>query len=233
MRKIILTFITIAAIATLAYSQKAFPGFRLGLNVASFTGDSTELDKRLPRYGVTLGVLWDMYLSEDTYLQLGVGYSQQGAEFYSGYFYKGFYNKDEIVHKVDYLIFPVVWKEKWSSVYTLIGGYVGIVPLSPSSKWYKYIYYPDSISVQSGTYNSFTSNINFFDVGPVFGVGYQVKLSQQFDIFLEATYRPGMVTVNKDYSRPIYQMKNQVFSFTVGLISIGAVSRHNRFIFKR
>lgn len=231
MRKYLI--LALLTISLAGYTQRTYPGVNIGLNIASFTADSTILDKSAPRYGMNLGLIWDMYMNEDTYFQFGVMFSQQGVKYYSEYFYQGLFNKDMVLHKVDYLIFPLIWKQRWSSIYTQIGGYLGIIPLKPKSTWYKYVYFPDSISVESGVYNSFTSNISFFDVGPVFGLGYQVKLNQQFDVFLQFNYRPGLVKVNKEYTRPIYQMKNQVFSVSVGLISIGAVSRHNRFVLKR
>ncbi len=233
MKKSLLLGISLILAFSYAFGQKKYPGITFGYNMATFTGDSTLFNYKSPRWGIYAGLLWDFYINQDTYIQFGISYSQQGAQFYNEYYYQGLFHKDLVVHKIDYLQFPLVWKERWTQIYTLIGGYVGIVPITPESQWYEYTYYPDSIAVNTGTYYSFANNIKSFDLGPIFGLGYQFQLSPQFDFFFEVKYRPGIVRLNKEYTRPIYNIKNQIFTFNIGIISIGKASRHNRYIHKR
>ncbi len=227
-------FIIFALFTGLYSFAQQYPGITLGGNMAILTGDSSTLPNRSPRYGTYFGITWDKYINRSTYMQYGITYSQQGVKFFSEYYNKdGFLTKDVIEIKVDYIQFPIVWKERWSDIYTEIGAYIGVMPITPVARWYQYVYERDSISVETREYNSFTSSVRIFDIGPIFGIGYQFQLSSQFDAYINVRYRPGLLKVNKNYLIPAYQMNNQVFTFDVGIISIGKAVRHNRYLLKK
>jgi hypothetical protein len=203
----------------------------MGTNVASLTGDSTELNNKSPRIGLYAGITWDIFINQVTYLQVGVIYSQQGVKFYSDYFYQGLYNKDEIIHKINYLQFPVVVKQLWGNIYTEFGGYLAFIPFTPKSTWIKEVDYPDSVHTISGSYLSFANSLKIYDIGGIIGLGYQTPVTPQIDGYINFSFKPGFILLNRPDARPEYKMRNQVFTVNLGLIFIGKAARHNSYYF--
>ncbi len=221
----------ISLIAGLSFSlglfAQGFMGFAVGGNMATLTGDSTSLNKRTPRYGFYLGLTRDIYLDHSTFIQYGLFYSQQGAIYKTEYYYQGLFYRDLKIVKVDYIHIPVVWKQNWDWVYTELGGYVGFVPGTASAIWRQEIFSATKIDTLQGVYNSFASDIQPFDIGLVFGIGEQFKINEQFDMFFDIRYKPGFIKINKGYvAYPEFASKNQVFTFSVGIINIGRAARH-------
>ena len=219
--------VIVGLVLSVSLMGQGFTGFVVGANMATLTGDSTSLNTRTPRYGFYAGIMRDLYLDHSTYIQYGIFFSQQGAKFKTEYYYQGLFYRDLKILKVDYIHIPVVWKQNWDWIYTELGGYVNFVPGTASATWRQEIHSAESIDTLEGTYYSFGKDIQFFDVGLVFGIGYQFKINQTFDMFFDLRYKPGFIKLYKGYvPYPEFASKNQVFTLSMGLINIGKANRH-------
>ncbi len=214
-------------------NSQSFTGFVAGGNMALLTGDSTNMNMKSPRFGFYTGVMWDIPMDLSTYIQVGVYYSQQGAVYKSEYYYQGLFYRDSKIFHVNYLHVPVVWKQRWDWIYTELGGYVGIVPGTAKALWRQEIYYADDVDTLQGYYPSFARNIVFYDIGAVLGLGMQFKLNEDFDIFFNLRFKPGLIKLYKGYvPYPEFASKNMVFTLSTGIIHIGKAARHRKYIRK-
>ncbi len=219
--------IIVGLVLSISLLGQGFTGFVLGSNMATLTGDSTSLNKRSPRFGFYAGIIRDLYIDQSTYIQYGIFYSQQGAIFKTEYYYQGLFYRNLKILKVDYIHIPVVWKQNWDWAYTELGGYVNFIPGTAKAVWRQEIHSAESIDTLEGVYNSFGRDIRYYDLGLVFGIGYQFKVNEAFDMFFGIRYKPGFMKLYKGYvPYPEFSSKNQVFTFSVGLINIGKANRH-------
>jgi len=207
--------------------SQTYTGFTGGINFATLSG-AHDFNKKLPRYGLSAGILFNITLKYEMTLEIGGLYSQQGATYKNEKF--NFSSKEiyTVYKKIDYLMIPISWKQEWGDVYTKAGLYVEL-PLAAESSYKSIIEYGDSIKNLTDTSStliySFTNSLRKYDVGACFGIGLINPISDQFDFFLDISYKFGFFPL-LEYYRPDNMVKNSMFTVSVGLFLRGKDNRY-------
>ncbi len=215
-------------------------------------GSPIYFDK-ISRKGLYGGLIWDIKIKKgklfrSTMLQTGILYSQQGATYRNSHFgtvqdtllavvekideYSVQNSTAEITQsfyrKVDYITVPLTWKQHWGEFYTKLGVYsqLGILTDSSTTKVYKY---PVVKIKNNGESGKFLESDVFYDLGVSTGIGFQTALNDEYDFFLDFSYRFGFLKVDKETYRTQDIMRNSVFTVSTGIIIFGK----NRRYFKR
>ena len=224
LKKLQLTLIIVLIVVSYSFSQ-TYVGFTSGLNIASLSGDNAKFDKKISRKGLYEGILFDIRIAYQTYMQVGGFYSQQGIQYKSVFFDYGKKVSYSVKNNLDYIFVPITWKQMWGEVYTKIGGY-GEVAFMGKSKWKRLEEFADTAITTNGTYNSFTNELRRYDIGILFAVGIQIPISDQFDVYFEASYKLGFFPIDNVAYRPEEVMRNRFFTLNVGVILFGKKSRY-------
>ena len=227
-------------------AQSVTVGFSMGANFSYLIGRDRVEDSK-PRIGVCPAIHLNIPLVYESYLEISAIYSQQGiriqkddakyrvterieglpdpALYLDTYHYK-YTEKREI----DYLIIPVMWKQKFGDFYTQAGPFVGI-PISARNT-YKEDYIPtynpifnDTTKYTThfeGEKKTFVNKLRQYDAGAMFAVGFQTSIGNKLDVFVSAGCRFGFFSVEekeKNMSRSVI-LRNQVFSLTGGFFLV-------------
>ncbi len=196
MKKLILSLLSVAAIATSANAQLAIAP-ELGLNMANMTGKSggTSSDYKM-KAGLAVGAVIDFGLTDNLYLQPGLFYLMNGAKA----------NVGDATINVNTIQIPInfVYKlgeEGDNRFFFGVGPYIG---------------YNLSASVKSGG-NSTTINIGTDKtadgIKPMdFGVGLNLGYLLSNGIFVRAHYQMGLANLD-----PISDADNTLKTSAIGL----------------
>jgi len=205
--------------------------------------------EKVSRKGLYGGLIWDIKIKKgklfrSTMLQTGILYSQQGAIYRNSRFatVQDTFQVLNIIdslslrnanaeitqsfyRSVDYITVPLIWKQHWGEVYTKLGvyGQIGILTDSATTKVYKY---PTVKVKYKGTSDKFLQNDIFYDLGVSTGLGFQTSLNNEYDFFLDFSYRFGFLKVDKETYRAEDIMRNSLFTISTGIIIFGKQRRH-------
>jgi len=209
-------------------SSQTCTGFMVGSNFSQLSGVLKDTyDTKISRFGGTAGIFWNYTLNslKETSFEFGAFYSQQGNIFQSQYYLKGAKVTYRVYNKLDYILIPLTWKEDWGDIYTKAGFYGEI--LAQSDSYAKTLSeYRDTIGQPSiDTVNSFIDKIKPYDFGFNVGIGYNTVLSEQFDFFVDVSYKLGLTSVHPTYD-PEKVMRNSIFCISVGVILRGSENRY-------
>jgi len=214
-----------------SYSQlKSNMGFTAGISVSQLSGDNDKYNRNIYRKGVYGGVFWDIYLEYQNTIEVGGFYTQQGGiqklEYYD---IRGKKVEYSVSNQIDYVMFPVIWKQQWGDLFTQIGMY-GEVAINAKSLWKREYFYLDSTSYISGNYKSFTHDLRLYDFGGFFGVGYQKPVTDNYDFFINISYRFGFFSIENMPENSGELMKNRIFTLNTGIILF---NKNKRYAIKR
>lgn len=203
-------------------------GFTAGGSVSQLSGDNNKYNRDIYRKGVYAGVFWDIYLEYQNTLEVGGFYTQQGGikklEYNDAGGKKVVYS---VNNQIDYVMFPIIWKQQWGDVFTQIGVY-GEVAINAKSAWKREYFYADSMEYISGNYKSFTHELRLYDFGGFFGMGYQKPITDNFDFFVNLSYRFGFFSIENMPESSADIMKNRVFTLNAGIILFNKDKRYAR-----
>lgn len=220
MRKIRLIFITFIILAIFANSytfSQASIGFMAGPNFSNLIGKG-KLEGSKNRIGISGGIIVDIPIGYLTFLEFGGKFSQQGVISESIYFLYGKKIESKIVNSVDYLVVPLNWKQSFGSIYTKIGPYAALA-LRAESKWsMKTEFSTDSISEESGVYQSFVNDLRQFDVGITFGLGFESEIGSNLNFLIDFSYSLGLFSIDNPTGEQADDLKNQVINVSIGVI---------------
>jgi len=218
-------------------------GFIVGANFSQLTGNldvdnetnttpNEQYDSKVSRIGGSAGIFWDMPLKWETSFEFGAIFSQQGNVFKSQYYGINEKNgKAALItysekNNIDYLLVPLNWKQLWGNLYTKAGFY-GEYKLQSESTYNILYEYRDAQDTVSAVFNSFTANLKPYDVGINLALGYTTVMSDQFDFFMDFSYKRGLIPVHKSYD-PQKVMRNSIFNISIGVILRGAERRYGK-----
>jgi hypothetical protein len=226
--KLSMLIIVLVALNRFSFSQVS-TGFTAGVNFSQLTG-AHDFNNKVSRKGLYGGILWDISVAYETSLEVGAFYSQQGVIYESEYF--NFSSKIiyQVYEKVDYAMVPICWKQTWGDVYTKAGLY-GEIALPTSISYYvETIELPDTTKINdnsdnSNVINSFKYNLKDYDIGANFGVGIMTAMSDQFDFFIDVSYKMGFFPVLLNY-KPDFVKRNWMFTISTGIILRGKDTRY-------
>ncbi len=211
---ILLVLINILLINNHIFAQ-ARTGFTLGCNFAQLTGGH-EFDSKVSRVGGMGGILWNVTLRWESSVEFGGYFSQQGNIYQSQFYQRGAKVTMRGYNKLDYIYVPLTWKQVWGDVYTKVGFY-GEVLVQAESFSKTRMEFLDSVAFETDTLRSFIKNARGYDAGLMLGVGYITTMSEQFDFFVEASYKRGVLSIQKTYD-PLKVMRNAFFTVGIGVI---------------
>jgi len=201
------------------FSQINF-GVGMGANFSYLIGkDRIEDSKR--RIGMCPGVFVDFPLVYESFLEIGAMYSQQGVSIKTEENIRGVLVKYTENRNIDFLVIPITWKQRFGDFYTQAGPYVGLA-MDASLTWKKDSIAKDTSIRTKGTKASFVNVLRQYDVGAMFGVGYQNAIARGLDLFIGVNYRMGFFSVEDRNKTQIRNkvLRNQVFSVTAGLFFV-------------
>jgi len=198
-------------------------GFCAGINFSQLTGSHT-FDEKIPRKGLYGGIFLDITVAFESSIEIGAFYSQQGVIYRNVdnlYSIKKTYT---VYRNLDYVMVPINWKQMWGDVYTKIGMY-GEFDINPTSTWKESIETQTNRVDSTGEYFGFVNNLKLYDIGVNFGIGLMTPISDQFDLFLDVTYRMGFFPIENTYI-PEQIKKNRIFCISTGIILRGKENRY-------
>ncbi|HLW14891.1 MAG TPA: porin family protein [Flavobacteriaceae bacterium] len=193
MKKIVLTSILFASLIFTANAQ--VPDVKLGakggVNFSNIT--NSDMDSKT---GFHIGVLAEVFFSEQFSLQPEILYSTQGAEL------KGDYSTAK--YNLDYVSVPVMAK------YYVVDGFN--IQVGPQFSFLSKAEAKGEIDgIGSGTLD-IKDNTESFDFGLNFGLGYQLPVG----VFVDARYNLGLTKINKESISNMDDGKNSVFQISLG-----------------
>ncbi len=246
-KKIFFFIVLIIFSLSLAKSQSHM-GLSGGINFSRLSGDDSRYEEKINRKGLYGGLTWDINVKKsrvfrNTIIQTGILYSQQGAIYKNNYFgvidsASILNNTDSIYYpnanaeitekfyrKVDYITVPLLWKQDWGGIYTKLGvyGQIGLLTDSVTNKIYRY---PTQKIISNGTSGKFLEDAIFYDLGINTGLGYQVPISNEYDFFIDFSYKFGFMKVDKKTYNSSNIMRNSFFTISTGVIIFGKKSRY-------
>jgi len=147
-------------------AQESRFGLRAGFNISNLSGDDAEgFDSRT---GMYLGVVYDYVYSDRFGADVGIGFSQMGAEG----------SNDSTSLYIDYLTWHALAKYRITSGLNVNAGFqLGAY-----------------ISAESAAGEDFTENIKPFDFGLKFGAGYDFDFGLGFSVH----YYYGLSTIGEE-----------------------------------
>lgn len=216
----------LCALSICSSAQSLNFGVTMGANFSYLVGRD-KIDNSKPRTGVCPGLLLDIPLALDSYLEIGALYSQQGCVVKTDEYGKGSQRIKYTEHwDINYGLLPILWKQRCGDFYTEAGPYAAAA-IQAKKTWKRETFDEfDNIDSQEGEEKSFVNNLRPYDVGGMFSVGYQTAISGSLDLFIGANYRLGFFSADSKESGSTVRtkvIKNQVFSVTAGLFMV-----HNR-----
>jgi hypothetical protein len=218
MQKKIFNIIIILLFSQLTNSQ-SFTGFNIGSNFSTLTGDSAKLPTQNFKMGFNIGLTWDIQTVYESYIQLGLLFSQQGSIDKDEYFEYGYKYTHKIYRNVDYIKLPLQWKQKWGDFYTTIGFFGAFTP-NPTSKWIKSWEYNNNLISDTGYYASFNNYTRSIDIGGTFSLGFQIPFNKKFDYFISLGLNRGLLAINTNTKNIENKMYNLYFTISTGLITV-------------
>lgn len=220
-------FISQSAIA----QQKGNIGFAAGGGLTYLSGDNDKYDQTLYRKAAYGGIFYDIYLEFQNTLEVGVFYSQQGGIKQKEFYGIGKKYSFSVNNEVDYVMFPLIWRQTWGELYTQIGMY-GEVAINAQSVWKQETYYYDTLLTSTGLYRSFTHELRMYDVGALFGAGYQLPVTLKFDVFINFSYKFGFFPIQNKPESTAEIMRNRVFTLSTGIVLFND-DRHRQQVLRR
>ncbi len=202
-----------------AYAQKPSFGFSMGANFSNLIGPDKIEDSKV-RIGMCPGMMIDIPLAYDAFLEIGAFYSQQGVTIKQNEVIRSTTRMNYKTTKfVDYAILPIYWKQSFGDIYTKLGPYVA-TPIKASSKWSQELNYRDSLETSKGTYSSFVNKLRPYDVGASLAVGFQTSVSHGIDLFLDLSYKTGFFSIEQRTDTQKKVMRNQFFTVGCGIMFV-------------
>ncbi len=221
-------FVFLILVSLNSYSQlKTHFGYTIGGNLSQLNGDNENNSRNIFRTSMFGGLFLDVFIEYHSYIEFGCFYSQQGGVKkleYNDIIRRVDY---KIKNNVDYIMFPVIWKQQWGDLFTQIGGY-GEIAINANSIWQQDYHYLDSVSRTTGIYKSFTHDLRMYDVGAVFGIGYQSAITYKYDFFINLSYKFGFFPIENNPEDSVDIMKNRFFTLNIGLILFNKEKRYAR-----
>jgi len=210
-----------------SYSQiKSFMGFTAGGSLSQLSGDNEKYNRNIYRQGAYGGIFWDIYLEYQNYIEVGGFYTQQGG--IKKLEYNDISGKKivySVNNQIDYAMFPIIWKQQWGDLFTQIGIY-GEIAINAKSVWKREYLFADSISTITGNYKSFTHDLRLYDFGGFFGIGYQKPVTDNYDFFINLSYRFGFFSIENMPENSGDFMKNRIFTLNAGFILFSKDKRY-------
>lgn len=230
-RKIaLLSVLLLMAVA--GFSQSTNFGISMGANFSNLVGRN-KIEGSSPRIGVCPGLLLDIPMAYESYLEIGAIYSQQGVRIK---------NEDEFPQKpnvrvkmvqtrfVDYVTVPIQWKETLGDIYVKAGPFVSLALQAKAKMKCDTIFGTDSTHTFDSSKDttelgaafnqSFINSLRQFDVGLSFNVGFQTSISRGMDLFFDAGYKIGFFSVEENPKVKNSPLRNQYFSITAGIFFV-------------
>lgn len=235
-----------------AVAQSVHVGFSLGANFANLVGPG-KIEGSKPRLGFCPGLVVDFPTAFESYLEVGLFYSQQGVNIKSDdygvdpktlktYMGDSLYtvftvdrqrtirSKVNISKHVDYLCIPVMWKQSFGSLYGKVGPWASFALNAKSGQKVsiycgsdtiiKYDSSKDTTVVGKAFEQSFINQLRKYDVGLGMSIGYQTAISQNMDIFIDATYRMGFFSVEDKPANRKATIRNLYFTISAGIFFV-------------
>jgi outer membrane protein with beta-barrel domain len=189
----------------LVNAQEVKFGMKGGMNLSSWVGDTRGVGLS-PRFGVNIGALAQIKLSENFDIQPEIFYSTQGTRFKNVYAnvnnlsYKG-----DIKWKLSYLSIPVLFKYSADGKsFVEAGPQIGfLTSAKASTKLTQY-----SPTIDQDVKNMFES----VDFSLVIGVGYEITQH----LIADLRYNIGLTNIAKTEAGDDTKIRNSVFSLGVG-----------------
>jgi hypothetical protein len=220
-----------------AMSQSATFGFSMGANFSNLIGEG-KIEGSKPRIGVCPYIHLDIPLAYESFLEVSLGYSQQGVNVKSDIIdnsqsdgYKGTTRiQTNITKHVDYLTLPVQWKQTFGDLYVKAGPYAAFALKASSKKLidkyygtdstYHYDSSKDTTEAGKGFNQSFVNSLRQFDVGAALSIGFQTSIGRSVDICFDASYRMGFFSVEDNPQNRKSTLRNQYFCVSAGLFFV-------------
>lgn len=223
MKKIITSILLIISFI-ISYSQTPL-GLSIGSNFSYLTIDTASIaPMKYGKPGMFGGIFWDVPSGYKSFVEIGLFYSLQGAQFKSISFVyndstsitqKKIYTKNNNIH---YLKIPIGWKQSWGDWYTKLGVY-GEIAAYKTSKVNVYYESPDTAYYERPSFeNSFAHNLRAFDIGLNLSMGVQFSISPRLDFFLDAEYNLGFLNLTPNVVNSGNKMYNRFFTLNTGII---------------
>lgn len=193
MRKIVLTSILFASLIFSAKAQTLDVklGAKGGVNFSNIT--SSDMDSKT---GFHIGVLAEMFLSEQFSLQPEILYSTQGAELKEDY--------SSVKYNLEYISVPVMAK------YYVADGFN--LQVGPQFSFLSKSELKGEIEGLGSTTLNVKDSTESFYFGVNFGLGYEFPVG----VFVVARYNLGLTKVNKESTPNVDDGKNSVFQISLG-----------------
>ncbi len=247
MRRILQILSFLLALTQFVMAQSSNLGISLGANFSNLIGPG-KIDGSKPRLGFCPGLVLDIPTAYESYLELGLLYSQQGVtikdesydrfevrQYMTDYEYQKFQNKTirfktNISKHVDYITFPVMWKQSFGGLYGKVGPWVSFAVQAESEKKVsvyvgtdtiiKYSSSSDTTAVGKAFNQSFINQLRKYDMGGGISVGYQTSIGQSFDLFIDASYKIGFFSVEDQPTDRKSVIRNQYFTVSAGVFLV-------------
>lgn len=203
-------------------------GGKFGTTVAQFTNQQPHTTVK---QGITAGGFVNYNFNKNIAIQLELNYLQEGGELLRfempsdlsipTWYYLKADNQNVTLHNLDIpLLFKYSIPVRESKIFIVLGPAFGINIHSGVEHETTVYTQIGSVSTFTGEENT-TSKIEQYNVGITGGIGFEIPVSRENYIIIDARYRYGMMPVYKGYSyRGIPQitgdLKNNTMYFTIG-----------------
>lgn len=225
MRKKLIIAALLCIFGISSFAQGLNMGFTMGANFSYLVGKD-RIEGSKSRIGICPGILLDIPLVYDSYLELGAIYSQQGVKVKTDEYVRA---QVRVIYTekrdIDYVMIPITWKQKYGDFITQAGPFVSIATKASLTWKADTVTREENTHTVADTAYSFVNKLRPYDVGAYFGIGYQTAISGGLDLFIMANYKLGFFSV-ENKTKNMYEnkiLRNQVFSISAGLIFM-----HNR-----
>lgn len=201
-------------------SAQSSIGVRGGVNISNYWGTYLNTNYE-SKAGLVIGVAAQFQQNDWLSLQAELNYDVRGANYNSitddGIIYKTEYK--DIILDANYLTLPVLAKfdmgEK-NRVFGYGGLYLGLL-MSSSITGNEVItnkYDPDDV-ITTPIDRDYKDEIQNFDMGAVFGMGADFRISESIAIFIDGRYNWGWLNTARQGQGRIF---NSVWSFNLGVM---------------
>ncbi len=217
-------------LSVMGFAQSTNFGLSMGVNFTNFVG-RVKIPESQPRIGICPGVLLDIPMAYESYLELGAIYSQQGVMIKKDGFPGA--NTHHVISKetkfVDYVTIPVLWKQTFGDLYVKAGPFLAVATKATSKlvtdtiTRTSYVHYDsskDTTEFGKSLNQSFVNSLRQYDVGASFNVGFQTSVARGLDLFVDASYKIGFFSVEEQPATKNSPLRNQYFQVTAGMFFV-------------
>ncbi|GAA4271910.1 porin family protein [Aquimarina gracilis] len=199
MKKLLLIACICSGILTNAQEDTIKFGVKIGINIASFSGDVAVTQDQFNRVGLQIGILSEIPITEKFAFQPELLFSSQGAKYDP--IDNGILIEQTI--KLDYLNLPLMTKYYVIKGFSIQAGpQIGFLLSANNSV--------ESLGIDTET--DIKDEISNIDFGINLGLGYQLPIG----IFIDGRYNIGLSDTNDADDDNFPKATNRVLQFSLG-----------------